>query len=342
MSKISYEQYLKMLRDPDVSDNTITDYSIVVRGAGSAFAPELRPDPNKVEMSEDEQDLESAMKLGNSLARWRRQRKFKIRVKAGEALPVLVSEGDSWFQFPLLISETIDNLGSEYLIWSVGAAGDTLENMVHGPLSKGKTEYMQALEQQQDRVKAFLFSAAGNDIIGESANTGEPVLLEILRDFNGNVNDAVGHINLHVLGEKLAFLRHGYTQVIDTIRADSRFTQLPIIVHGYDYVFPHPAGPDDPRNPKHAKKNEWLGAPLDERGIMDTALRRNVLKLLIDELYSMLFDIAGESNSSKVWVVDCRNALPAVEDWADEIHGTSDGFAKVAGRFHQVLQSALG
>jgi hypothetical protein len=132
---------------------------------------------------------------------------------------VLVSEGDSWFQFPLIIDETIDQLGSKYLIWSVGAAGDTLENMVHGPRDKGKTEYMQALVKQQDRVQGFLFSAAGNDIIGESAATGEPVLLEILRDFNGDVNDVVGHINLAVLGQKLAFLCQGYTQVIDTIRA---------------------------------------------------------------------------------------------------------------------------
>ena len=341
MGKISYDDYLKMLRDPDVPDEEIAAYSMVVSGTGSAFAPELRPDPDKVDMSEDEQDLESAMKIGNGLARWRRQRKFKKRIKAGETLPVLVSEGDSWFQFPLIIRETIDQLRTKYLIWSVGAAGDTLENMVHGPLSKGKTEYMQALEKQRDRVQGFLFSAAGNDIIGESATTGEPVLLEILRPFNGDVNDVVGHLNLTVLGQKLAFLGQGYTQVIDTIRADSRFTQLPIIVHGYDYVFPHPAGPKDPRNPLHAAKNKWLGAPLDERGINNTALRRNIVKLLIDELYAMLFDIAGDSDSSRVWVVDCRNALPAVEDWADEIHGTSAGFAKVAGRFDAVLQQAL-
>ena len=91
----------------------------------------------------------------------------------------------------------------------------------------------------------------------------------------------------------------------------------------------------------HAAKNEWLGQPLDARGIRDQGLRRDILKLLIDALYNMLGGLAGDSAQTKVYVVDCRGALPHVRDWADEIHGTSEGFATVADRFRVSLSLAL-
>ncbi len=339
MVKITYDDYLKMLRDPDTPDEEIAKYSTVERGA-SAFAPELRPNPDMVEMTPADRELENAMQIGNGLARFRRQLQFKRRLAGGDRRPVLVSEGDSWFQFPILIRETIDQLGDDYLVWCVGAAGDTLDNMVNAPVGKGKSEYMLALREQQSRVRAFLFSAAGNDILGEDTQTGKPVLLDILRPFNGNASDVTGHVDLAVLGQKLDFIKTGYSKVIAAVRAEPGLERLPILIHGYDYSFPYPWGAQDPRDPKHAAKNEWLGQPLDERGILDMDLRRNVVKLMLDALYSMLEGLAGDSSATGVYVVNCRGALPEVSDWADEIHGTSNGFAKVADRFRAVLSQA--
>ena len=51
--------------------------------------------------------------------------------------------------------------------------------------------------------------------------------------------------------------------------------------------------------------------------------------------------LAGDSEATGVWLVDCREALPDLTDWNDEIHGTSDGFAKVARVFRRVLADAL-
>lgn len=339
MAKIAYDDYLKMLRDPSTPEEEIARYSTVARGA-SAFAPELRPNPDLVAMTPDDEELESAMQIGNGLARFRRQMQFKRRLASGDKAPVLVSEGDSWFQFPILISETIDQLSNDHLVWCVGAAGDTLDNMVNGQVGKGRTEYLQALREQKSRVRAFLFSAAGNDIIGADPATGAPVLLDLLRPFNGNPADVTGHVDLAVLGQKLAFLKAGYSKVIATVRAEPGLAQLPILIHGYDYTFPYPWGPDDPRNPRHADKNEWLGKPLDARGIVDRDLRRNVVKLMLDALYSMLAGLSGDPAHTRVYLVDCRGALPDVSDWADEIHGTSAGFAKVADRFRAVLTQA--
>ena len=161
-------------------------FSRIERGKGG-FDFAIKPDPEKVEITAEDEEFENAMQIGNGLSRFRRQMRFRRRKFFGSDLPVLVSEGDSWFQFPLLVREIIDQLEDEYLIWSVGAAGDTAENIVYG-----RAEYLKALNKQKDDVRGFLFSAAGNDIIGEDPETQSAVLFDLIRDFNGDPTDITG------------------------------------------------------------------------------------------------------------------------------------------------------
>ncbi|MBN9671852.1 hypothetical protein [Roseibium aggregatum] len=353
MSKISYDKYVALLtREPavdpeefDKQSEEILSFSVIEKG-GNGFSFELRPDPQKVEVDPELQELESFMNITSGLSRWRRNRQFFRRLQAGERRPVLVSEGDSWFQFPLLLKEVIDHLNRDYLIYSVGAAGDTAANMVFGQNRHGQREYMSALGKvRKHGVAAFLFSAAGNDIVGEDPETGEAALFDLLRQFNGNPADVAGHIDHTVLKNKIGSLRIAYRKVIDDIRADEDFRTLPIVIHGYDYVFPFPyseGGRHDERNPVYARKNGWLGDPLDRRGIYDQELRRNLIKYLLDELYAMLQGLSGDPRETGVWLVDCRNTLPDVDDWNDEIHPKSEGFGKVADKFKAALGGALG
>ncbi|WP_298986110.1 hypothetical protein [uncultured Roseibium sp.] len=350
-AKISYQEYLGLLLkepalDPDAfaeQSEEILKYSVVVKNQGG-FDIVLAPDPEKVELDPDLQELENAMGTANRLARWRRQSQFRRRLNAGENRPVLVSEGDSWFQFPVLIKDVIDQLNRHFLIYSVGAAGDTAENMVYGPEKKAHREYMSSLGKMRDHVDAFLFSAAGNDIIGADPDTGEPVLYDLIRPFNGNPGDIAGHIDHAVLKDKLTFLKTAYRKVISDIRADPGFRNLPIVIHGYDYAFPYPhhtTGGKDRRNPKYADKNQWLGDPLDRRGIASQSLRRNLIKYLVDELYGMLAGLSANPLNTGVWLVDCRGAMPEVSDWNDEIHGTDEGYTAVAARFRHTIEQAL-
>lgn len=334
MSKICYREFNEMLQNPDIPDERLRPY-LVVEPSSSPFDPVIVPDPDKVDLTEIEADIASAMRIGNGLSRWRRQRRFWSRLNSGEKLPVLVSEGDSWFQFPFLIDDVIDHLSKDYLIFSLGAAGDTADNMVNR-----RPEYMKALREQKSRVSGFLFSAAGNDVIGEDENE-KPVLLKLIKQNDGS-DDAQSLVDKDALDRVLELLDAAYRRVILTVRAEAGFETLPIIVHGYDFAFPYPFrdGNSDPRHPSYAAKNEWLGAPLDERQIFEPVLRREIIKVLINELYGMLDKIAADH--SHVFVVDVRNTLTDVGDWNDEIHGTDAGFARVADKFRAVLRSQAG
>ncbi|WP_170761959.1 hypothetical protein [Ruegeria lacuscaerulensis] len=344
MAKISFEEWVKLASDPS-KRSIFKEFSTVQKGEGG-FDFRIIPDPEKVEMGAADYELENAMQIGNNAERAARRFDFIIDRITSPSKPVIVEEGDSWHQFPFLIDEIIDHLSPHYAVLSLGAAGDTAANMVHGDLAPRKSEYLENLKAQKKHVKAFLFSAAGNDIIGEDPQTKKSALYGILRDFNGNISDVDGHIDIDELENRLDELKTAYKKVISNIRSVPELKQLPIFVHGYDYPFPYPAWPNDHRNPIYANNNEWLGEPFDQRHFPKETqahftLKRDILKVMINRLYGMLNDVANDPGSSPVHVIDCRNTLTDLNDWNDEIHGTDEGFKKIAARFQNKLIEIL-
>ena len=332
MSKaaLSQSEFEALLNDPDVPDSQIAKYLRRKPGTGG-FNIAFEPDPDLVEP--DRAEAAMVMTIGNGWCRRRRRARFNRRLRRGSDLPVIVSEGDSWFQFPFVIDDVIDHLSEDYLVWSCGAAGDTAENMIFE-----NPEYMEALDEQAGRVTAFMLSAAGNDVIGEDAS-GAPVLSQLLHKRTDRRDTARELVNKAALSRVIDGLREAYLMVIRTVRADSRFETLPILVHGYDYALPYPNSAGDRRNPFWADNDEWLGAPMAEKGIDSPDVRRDIIELLIQTLYDMLNDVAR--TDPHVHVVDARGTLTKVKDWADEIHGTSTGFRRVAAKFRKVLRSVV-
>lgn len=330
--KIDLDQFRALLEDIDVSDEEIASFLVRQPGGPSGFNPTFTPDPDLVAATTDDR-AESAITVGNAWCRWRRRQRFKRRVAKGDTAPVIVSEGDSWFQFPFIIKDVIDHLEDDYLVWSCGAAGDTAQNMVFE-----NPEYMQALDDQAERVGAFLFSAAGNDVIGEDKN-GDPVLPQLLHKRTTSRASASDLVNKAALRRVTNFLGEAYRKVIRTVRSDPRFAGLPILIHGYDFAIPFPGRNNDPRDPYWAADNQWLGKPLDDKEIRDPKLRREIVEYLINELYQLLEDVVAEDEN--VHLVNVRRTLTHIGDWADEIHGTSDGFAKVANKFRNVLKRVV-
>jgi len=340
-SAITYDEFLRRMRDADVPDADLRDYVDIVRGQGGLDF-EVRPNANTVKMTAAETELENALGIGNGLARFRRRLRFFHNAERYPDRPVLVEEGDSWHQFPFLIEDVIDKITPHYNIWSLSAAGATLKDMVSGKPRKGGFEFLKELRRKRSTVAAFAFSGAGNDIIGEHPETRHPMLADLLRDFNGNAGDVAGHINAAEVNARMAELSLGYSRIVRLVREEPGLEDLPIVFHGYDYPFPYPFGADDPRSPSYADKDQWLGRAFSARNINEPQLRRDILVRLIDQLYDMLAAIRDAPGQRNIHIVDCRGAMPRVTDWNDEIHGTSAGFEEVGRRFRAVIGSAIG
>ena len=304
------------------------------------FNPIIEVDRSRVMLDEfDEFRLEGAyaMNWANGVCRWRRQRAFEWRRGAlHETLPVIVAEGDSWFQFPILLADVVDQFDSDYYVWCVSAAGDTLENMVNSA-----PEYLEAISLHGPRPKVFLFSGAGNDFVGEEPD-GTSVLFRVLRDHEPG-RPAAWYLQTDAFLARLAFIERAYGTVLESVEREFG-GQVSVICHGYDHAIPW-GGAGDPRNPIWAAKDGWLSQPLRARNITDHQLQREIIALLIDKLNELLIRQCGGNNSGGVFKhayhADVRGTLPNVTDWADELHPTNSGFARVAKKMAPLLAELM-
>lgn len=337
--RISVAQLQRMMRDPAVTDEQLRPYFTAAPDASRPFAPSIIPNPATVDVAPPGDGLEGAMMMdwANGWARSRRRREFQRRIRNGDTRPVLVSEGDSWFQFPIMLDDVIDNVGQWYNIWSVDAAGDTLQNMV-----LDKAEYMEALRQQRGRVRAFLFSGGGNDVVGEDAQ-GNSIIGQIVRPFEAG-RPVDWYLDTDGVREKLDFIESCYRQVIANVVQE--FPELPVICHGYDRAIPGGA-PGDPRKPRWAAQDEWMGKAMREQlRIADPALRRDIIARLIDRFNERVMRLCGGNVAGgmfrNAWHVDVRGTLTELPHWADELHPSNASFIRVAALFRTVLQQATG
>ncbi len=85
----------------------------------------------------------------NWASRCRRQRAYRRKSRGFTGI-VIVSEGDSWFQYPKFLTDIIDYLreNKEYNIYSLGFGADWLANMLV------KKEYEQVLTRISNLISA--------------------------------------------------------------------------------------------------------------------------------------------------------------------------------------------
>jgi hypothetical protein len=318
---ISYSTLLKRLADPDCPREQIIPYLTVDEAKRMGTAPILKPN-EYVHFT----DLESVHDLArgdvglgflNSVYRSRRRRRFERRLRRGDSRPVLLAEGDSWFQYPAFLEDTIDHLQADYNILCLSAAGDELRTIATN------AEYWDHLKHLRERgvtIRAFLLSAGGNDIVGDE-------LADILVDFTpGSTADQL--LNENAVASKFSQIETGYRTIIEKVR--SQFPNLPIIFHGYDYAIPRPdQGFHIP------PLDGWLGDPMRKRNIPDGPIQAEIVRLLIDQINTTLsgFDEGEPNGMAGVHYIDNRNVISKPKQWHDELHPTDDGFKLIAKKF---------
>ena len=162
-TKITLEALSALMADPATTSEDLAPYFRANSETSDAFAPSIEINPDTVVIPDaSDRDERSALLLNgaNWLERMNRQAKFRRKLSDGNySGPIIVEEGDSWFQFPVLLKDTIDVLMEEFAVFSLSAGGDTLHNMVR------KGEYRTALEETGASV--LLLSGGGNDLVAD-------------------------------------------------------------------------------------------------------------------------------------------------------------------------------
>ncbi|MDX1170775.1 peptidase C14, caspase catalytic subunit p20 [Sinorhizobium medicae] len=305
--KISLEELNRKLADPNLSEQQLQKYFLLDQEKSGPFNPVLEINRDEVHVPATPEGRTKSAALLNSanfISRLRRQTVFHNRIGSGDYKgPIIVSEGDSWFQYPFRLMDVVDQLMKHYAIFSVDAAGDTLSNMLK------QSEYMDAIENTGASI--FLFSGGGNDIVAGGN------LAAHLFDYDADLSPE-------------AHLRPSFDTMLDDAigmygklvrQVAKAFSQVQIICHGYDYTLP--------------AKGRWLGNPMASRGIEDADFQRQIAGVMIDRFNERLSLM--QSSSARLHYINCRNTVSKTE-WFDELHPKDEGYAKVAQRFSALIE----
>ncbi|WP_160476553.1 caspase family protein [Cereibacter sphaeroides] len=306
--KITLEQLQEMAADPGTRPEDLAPY-FRKREAASPFDPQIEIDETRVMVPDTaEAASRSALVLNsaNWIERMKRQTRFHRRLSEGNYTgPIIVEEGDSWFQYPLLLRDVIDVLMDRYAIFSLSAGGDTLENMATG------AQYRKALEETQASI--LLLSGGGNDLVADGQ------LADHLRPFDPNLRPAdylLGSFD-QLIARSMALYDRIFTDVA------RRFPKVDVICHGYDYTLPRIRG-------------KWLGQPMQARGIADPALQASIAVVMVDRLNAELARLARRH--PRVHHLDLRGRVER-DHWNDELHPDDSGYAAVAAVFAERIEA---
>lgn len=301
----------KATQDEDIEAlENLRQYFVVTDTPPAApFTPPIGLNESLIKDPPTAAEGNAGIALGNALDRAGRQWNFHQRIRSGYNGPIIVSEGDSWFQYPILLDDVIDHINDDYAVFSLGGAGHTLSEMVNV-----QNEYFDAIQEHE--ADFFLLSGGGNDMLGSGQ------LERFVKPFQNGMMpaDLISRTAFNQFRQTIAAL---YNQVASELTRD--FPSLTMLVHGYDYVLPRQNG-------------QWLGKPLANLDIPQN-LWAQVLAIMINEFNEEL--LALESRfPGRVFHVDCRNQVGRqLSSWDDELHPKSAGSKRVAARFLERIRA---
>ncbi len=264
----------------------------------------------------------------NKINRALRERKYKRKIKKDPLSTRIVSEGDSWFQYPIYIKDIIDWLIKEdsFAINSLGAGGDWLYNILT------QREYFKALETSGN-PKFLLISGGGNDLLqsGRIAHLLNPYSRQAEVNPLLYLNDDFFSL--------IKLLRFLYTHLF--MELDALYPNLKIISHGYDYAFPSDKigfHPIEAILRLITGNGQWLKRPMESVGIKNSETQHQIVKHLIDNFNQMHSEVAATFKN--VYYINLRGFAHERDYWHDEIHPDSQRFRQMA-RAYQAKIKAL-
>jgi hypothetical protein len=307
--RVSPQELIALLSNEDTDPEEIERY-FKVRD-DTPFGPQLELRENvEVEGLQAPEGLvgDAAIWIANKLARRARLARYERSLEENPTWPRIVSEGDSWFQHPM-VKDTIDHLSASFSVLSLGAAGDELARML------GSTEFRRAIDTENPA--AFLISGGGNDMLGDR-------FITYLHEEPQPGTDPARHLkdSFWTMLDQMIALYHGLF-----LELRWAYPELWVCCHGYDYAIPG-----------EGKDGKWLGKAMRKRHITDEDEQKALVRVILDAFNDRLKEVA--EGFDRVEYVECLESV-AEDQWYDEIHPNREGFLQVALRFRNVLHTKL-
>ena len=253
---------------------------------------------------------------------WKQKRQllkfFEPSIKEHPEWPVLISEGDSWFSFPIHANtvDFLDQMAERRIsLLRLEASGDEALRIIGGKQKLKLAKYLQRYP-----VNALLFSGGGNDIVGQD-------LLPLLKQKQLGMSweDC---INRTTTDARFDRLRSAYLDLVH-LRDESR-PSCRVYVHGYDWAVPSGKG----AKMWGIKVGPWMRPNLEAKGITDPGDQQQIIHWLLERFQDLVKKIAEQPD---VVLVPTVGTL-AKGDWNDELHPSRKGFEKIAERFRASLK----
>jgi hypothetical protein len=265
---------------------------------------------------------------------------------------VILAEGDSWFNYPFILSDVIDRIAMEknMAVYSLASGGDWLLNMLNA------RNYVEELSVIHPDV--FLISGGGNDLVGSrrvaaivdpSGNSEafdqNPWAKKLIIKAEAKavkLDPAKFYDGLKYLSKDFfALLMFFHLQYYFLIRgilsggranADPKFPGIRIITQGYDFALPSykkewgwkPWRWYVPLIRLVAGHGTWLKTPLQIRGINKSETQENIVYAMIYLFNEMMIEMGtifeqDDKIPGRVFHIDSRGSL-GKDGWTDELH----------------------
>ncbi|MFO0102834.1 MAG: hypothetical protein ACK53J_12895 [Betaproteobacteria bacterium] len=240
---------------------------------------------------------------------------------AGIPITMLVY-GDSWFDYPVhdLLRAFNDAMDDAPAILTRARAGNELVKDITG---KRALNEIKLDLKSYGAAEALLISGGGNDFSGEDGRH----LKNLLRADCSNAGGAADCFDDAAVVRRMGALMDGYRKLLGLAAAHS--PGLPVIAHTYDYAC------------TSGKGLLWLGPWLRPALVackVPERLYDGVINRLIDRFKCELEQLRTEQDA--LYVIDLTYTLDK-RDWANELHPTPAGFARLGKRYAEQYRKAV-
>jgi hypothetical protein len=230
--------------------------------------------------------------------------------------------GDSWFQYPpsaIDLNKQIAKAFKNTCFLNEGVAG------------RDSARWKLALPRIHREIGTYQFDAillsnGGNDVVGEELT--EYVKTASQPQSTGSTSwgqiptEVYDHIRLDRFEVALQYAIADFKEVVQD--RDMSSPEAIVYLHTYDYIYPD----GNPYKLGPITAGPWVKPALDAMGLIDPKQQRVVTSWLLDQFAGRLKSYASAKPNLRI--VDSRGTLTSKSQWANEIHPTRSGFAKIA------------